>query len=94
MPHFIQLMDEETKLVNDPLFLEDVLFESSKQHHGQGKLSYLKSNLSMNDELKCPLCQRNRDLEDCNEYQQKNTEEKRKFLFRKDCTLVAFFQQH
>ena len=67
---FSSFVYEETTLVNDPIFSKDAVLEyvqtSEKKHDKKKK--YESFATKKGKVVKCSLCERNHDLDDCNSF--------------------------
>ena len=91
---FVQFVEEETLLMNDPLFSREALCEYAGQKEKEGKAKhkklkncYTKSEekvtqnySSVNPRKKCVFCDGSHDLDDCQFYTEIPVEERSKFL--------------
>ena len=82
----IHFVNDETTLVNDPLFSKEALSGYIDKSEVPGKRKQLKtyaitSNKNTSRLLNpCPLCQRDHDLDKCEDFMKKSTEDRSKFL--------------
>ena len=84
LSNFIQLVDEETTLVDDPLFSHEALTESQDDLKSKTKSRY--SSFLSKDETnvnQCPLCTSHHDIEVCPQYLKLSVTERRRLLFQK-----------
>ena len=91
---FVRFVEEETLLMNDPLFSREALCEYAGQKEKEGKAKhkklkncYTKSEekvtqnySSVNPRKKCVFCDGSHDLDDCQFYTEIPVEERSKFL--------------
>ena len=90
----IEMVDEETILVNDPLFSREAISQyvnKPDKFNQQDKRKNVKSYLTETkiateteevSKRKCPACDKNHDLDACQLYLAKPIEERSKFLFK------------
>ena len=90
----IEMVDEETILVNDPLFSREAISQyvnKPDKFNQQDKRKNVKSYLTETkiateteevSKRKCPACDKNHDLDACQLYLAKPIEERCKFLFK------------
>ena len=91
----IQFVEEETTLMNDPLFSREALHEYTKgpEKQNQRRLRQMKScfvkadkkkdaceSSELKSSLKCQFCDGNHDLDDCQFYNELSVEDRSSFL--------------
>ena len=81
LQHLIQYVEDETILINDPMFSHDALFEQSKQQTDVKSKNKLGSYGTKADII-CPMCECNHDLDMCPGFKKLNIFDRRKFLFK------------
>ena len=90
---FASFIHEETTLVNDPIFSKDAVLEyvqtSEKKHDKKKK--YESFATKKGKVVKCSLCERNHDLDDCNSFLQFALQE-RSGCFIANCVMVVLVQ--
>ena len=94
LTNFVQFVEEETLLMNDPLFSRETLHEyaGQKEKAGNAKHKKLKNYYTKSDEKvtqnqpsvnprkKCVFCDGSHDLDDCQFYTEIPVKERSKFL--------------
>ena len=96
----IQFVEEETTIMNDPLFSREALHEYTKgpEKQNQRRLRQMKScfvkadkkkdaceSSELKSSLKCQFCDGNHDLDDCQFYNELSVEDRSSFLKNKLC---------
>ena len=86
-------IEEESALVNDPLFSNSALDECLEKPVKPARKS-LKMNLTIakedrNQKMKCQMCQKNHDLDARFKYKQLQVDERKKVLIKESFVLVV-----
>ena len=79
----IEFVDQETALVNDPLFSREALEGYTVKPDKKSKQRSVTSFATETSAAKCPFCSSKHDIEDCGDFKQLSVKERSKFFFKK-----------
>ena len=82
LDHFIQLIEDESTVVNDPLFSNVALSDSKTSETRKKSSLKANSNKFVNKSRICAHCKQSHDLDDCPDFKKLPIEERREFVFR------------
>ena len=83
LSHFIQLVEDESTVVNDPLYSHDALSDSRSQEKNKHPFKVNTSKIPpKTTPPTCMLCKQNHDLDDCPNYKKLSIKGRKEFLFR------------
>lgn len=87
----IRFVNGEVEVASDPLFLKEALDERSNQNRNQSESPNLKTLLT---KLKCQLCDKAHDIENCPLYKDKILKEKIRLLVKAKLCFGCFCKSH
>ena len=82
---FIQFIDQETTIVNDPNYSKSALGDMKNDEPSQssfGKKRMKSMFTTTKNVSRCPHCEKAHDLDKCRDYLQLSVDERKKFLFK------------
>ena len=80
--HFVKFIAKETALVSDPLFSRNALDRGTGYKQEGRKVKNYHVKETQEDQLICPVCQEQHDLEDCSTYTSYTIDERRNAIRR------------
>ena len=93
---FSGFLNEETILVNDPIFsreaVQDYATHPEKNLNKHKEIGNFATHSTKKVSMIYPLYDSKRNLDECKSFKQKGLQEKRRFLFDKNCAMAACLQ--
>ena len=92
---FLEYVEEESNVLNDPVYARNGLKDKSKQ---DGILKTCSTDVVEGDKKKlglvCHFCRKEHDLDDCTDFKEKNPREKKDFLFKSKLCFSCYGKGH